>query len=457
MTVSTLHRASLLALACTLPLHIHAEELTVVPMAVIDAVAYGDDAGGEGGGYIQNANGIYNVHSDQEGGGHSHGGGLERGLNVRGVELALRAELPNGFDGAFRFATDGKEGEVEEAWLRTRFLPGGLQLKGGKFFSDIGQQNKLHPHEWDFVDQALPYQMLFAGGLSGNGLQLAWSPELPFDLRLGVEAQSGGNEGIAAHEGPVSGYLTTTGKTVDVPLSEAKDWPRVWTAFAKAGFEPAEDHHLFGGLSYVKGRQHQELHRYHPGINDADHALEGDTWTAGVDLGYHYHADGEHGAGDIKLTAEYVHQTKDLELVYHDTKPWNIGMPRELHVDAFVLQALYGIAPRWDLGLRYDVAGNTHEAVRSGSPAYCLPPYQAKPCPLQTSSFDAMDRLSAVATWSIDERQKLRLQVSHANVPVAEDTDGDGINEAVGKTFNQVFLQYQLMLGGKPGGHDHAH
>jgi hypothetical protein len=452
----TIQRLGFAALSCLMTAPSLADELKVTPMAVIDAVAYGDDAGGRGTEYLQNANGIFNVHSDN-GDGHSHGGGLDRGLNLRGVELGLRAEWEGVLDGAFRFATDGKAGELEEFWLRTDFLPAGLRLKGGRFYSDVGQQNNLHPHEWDFVDQALPYQMLFAGGLRGNGLQFDWSPRLPFDLRLGVEALSGGNEGVAAYVGPTQGYLTTTGKRIDVPFEGDKDWPRVWTTFLKSGFEPAEGHHVFGGLSYIKGRQHQELHTYHPGINDADHALEGETWTAGLDLGYHRHAGGTQGEGDFKLSAEYYYQSKDLTLTYHDTKPWNIGMPRELHVDAFVVQALYGIAPRWEVGLRYDLAGHTHEAVRSGSPLYCLPPYQDKPCPRQTSEFEEMNRLSAVATWRIDARQKLRLQLSRAHVPVAEDVDGDGRFDAVRKSFNQVFLQYQLMLGSAPAHHDHGH
>lgn len=451
-------RACLLASAFSLPLAVSAEGLTVTPSAVLDFVAYEDSEDGQGGDYIQEANGIFNVHGHEDGEeGHTHGGGLREGLNFRGIELGLGLERPGWLDGRFRFVTDGEEGEVEEAWLRTQFLPAGLRIKGGRFFSEIGQQNSLHPHEWDFVDQALPYQMLFAGGLSGNGLQLDWTPHLPFDLRLGVEALSGDNEGIAAYEGPVSGYVSTTGKTTDVPFESARNWPRVWTAFAKAGFEPVEDHHLFGGVSYIAGRQHQELHTYHPGINDADHALEGDTWTAGLDIGYRYHADGEHGAGDIRLSAEYFYQNKDLTLVYHDTKPWNMGMPRELHVDGFVLQGLYGIAPRWEVGLRYDVAGNIHEAIRSGSPLFCLPPYQDKPCPRQDSTFEDLHRISAVATWSIDERQKLRLQVSHASVPVAEDINADGRDDAIRKSFNQVFLQYQLLLGGTHGGHAHGH
>ncbi|MDM7322959.1 MAG: hypothetical protein P3W87_006780, partial [Gammaproteobacteria bacterium] len=76
-------------------------------MAVIDAVAYGDSVDGRGTEYLQNANGIFNVHSDH-GDGHSHGGSLDRGLNLRGVELGLRAEWEGVLDGAFRFATDGK-------------------------------------------------------------------------------------------------------------------------------------------------------------------------------------------------------------------------------------------------------------------------------------------------------------------------------------------------------------
>jgi len=323
-------------------------------------------------------------------------------------------------------------------------------VKGGRFFSAIGLQNALHPHAWAFVDQALPYQLLLAGGLRGDGAQLTvLIPQTgPWRLQLGAEALQSDNAAVAAQTGPVSGFVTTTGKTVSIPMRGSAAWPQVWTAFAKAEWSPIAGQTLLSGLATVRGRQHQELHRYHPGINDADHALQGSTRTDIASVGWQRAGAGEHGAGDVLLTAEYFRQTKDLLLTYHDTKPWNIGMPRQLRIDGYVLQALYGIAPRWQVGVRLDGAGNVHEAVRSASPQFCAPPYQNLRCPRQTSAFDALQRLSLVATWNLDQHQRLRVQLSHARVPVAEDSNGDGRLDAVRKNFRQLLVQYQLSFGG---------
>ncbi|MEF3194152.1 MAG: TonB-dependent receptor [Halothiobacillaceae bacterium] len=426
--------------ACLAPLAAHAAELTIQPSAIFDAVLYGDDADGEGSHMIQESLGIYNVHGGHEhegegeeaGGGHSHGGTLDRGFNFRSAELALNAQLPGWFDGRFLFVTDGKEGEVEEAWLRTQFLPGGLQLKGGKMFSDVGYLNNQHPHTWDFVDQALPYQMLLGGNLGGGGVQLSWLAPTPFYLRLGAEALSGDNPGIAAHIGP-----TTSEDGDPIAFDRKGNWPNVWTAFAKFGGEVARNHEVQGGLSWIHSKHHQELHHAHPGINEADHGLQGEASMWGVDMVYKFDAAGAEGLGDIKLQAEYWRQNKDLSLTFHELKPRLVGQPRDLTVDGAYIQALYGIAPRWQVGVRYDIAGMTHKASRAGSTVG----------PTNTSHFDDMDRISAVATWNISHNQQLRFQISHVSAPVAEDSNGDGKDEAVRKSFNQVFLQYQIGLG----------
>ena len=431
--------------------------LHVEPFAVLGGVAYDDSAQGRGAAYIQNANGIFNVHSDAEGeGGHSHGGDFRRGLNLQTLEAGLHTEAPAWGEAGLRLSSDGHTLELEEAWLRSRLLPGGVQAQGGRFFSAIGLQNALHPHAWDFVDQALPYQMLLAGGLRGDGVQLnAFAPGAgPWRLRLGAEALQSDNAGVAAQTGDVTGYVTTSGKTVDIPMRGSANWPQVWTAFTKVDWALAERQTLFGGLATIRGRQHQELHSYHPGINDADHALQGSTRTAVASLGWRREDGGEHGAGDLQITAEYFKQTKDLQLTYHDTKPWNVGMPRQLRIDGYVLQALYGVAPRWQIGVRVDSVGHVHEALRNASPVLCAPPYQTLRCPRQNSAFDALQRTSLVATWNLDRHQRLRVQVSRARVPVAEDVNGDGRYDAVRQRFNQVFLQYQLSFGGH---HGHAH
>ena len=429
--------------------------LRIEPFAIVGGVAYDDSAQGRGAGYIQNANGIFNVHSDA-GGAHSHGGDFRRGLNLQTLEAGLHAHAPGWGEAGLRLTSDAHAVELEEAWLRSRVLPGGVQAQGGRFFSAIGLQNTLHPHAWAFVDQALPYQMLLAGGLRGDGVQLNWlAPQAgAWRLRLGAEALQSDNAGVAAQTGNVTGYRTTSGKTVDIPMGDSASFPQVWTAFAKADWAFAEGQTLFGGLATIRGRQHQELHTYHPGINDADHALQGSSRTDVISLGWQREGAGEHGAGDLQITGEYFRQTKDLLLTYHDTKPWNIGMPRQLRIDGYVLQALYGVAPRWQLGVRLDSAGNVHEALRSASPVFCAPPYQTLRCPRQNSAFEALQRASLVATWNLDPHQRLRLQMSRAHVPVAEDINGDGRYDAVRKRFNQIFLQYQISLGGT---HDHAH
>ncbi|MEQ1668052.1 MAG: TonB-dependent receptor [Sulfuriferula sp.] len=409
-----------------------ASALSTQVSAVFDSVIYGDNVGGQGTYMLQEALGIYNVHAEHNTGGHNHAGTLDAGFNFRGVELAVNTQLPGWFDGRLLVTSNGKEAMIEEAWLRTQFLPAGLQLKGGKLFSDVGYLNNQHPHAWDFVDQALPYQMLFGGSLRGDGVQVSWLAPTAFYLRLGAEAVNSGNAGVAAYVGP-----TTATNGLPINFASASTWPAVVTAFAKVGGAFGLNHELQTGLSWVHSRQHQELHYAHPGINEAKHGLQGSAEMMGLDVVYKYYAFRNNGAGDFKLQAEYWYQNKDTFLIYHELKPGLVGQPRDLYLDAAYVQALYGIAPRWQVGLRYDIAGILHEARRD----------EATVGPTNTSAFDSMDRYSAVLSWRIRDNQQLRLQLSQAYVAVPEDTNGDGVDEAVRRTFNQVFLQYQIALG----------
>jgi len=389
---------------------------------------------------VQDSLGIYNVHGshehEHEGEGshsHSHGGDFDTGLNLNNSEVTFGVLAPGWLDGRMNLAMTSDGLELEEAWLRTQFLPGGLQLKAGKMLSDIGYLNNKHPHAWDFVNQALPYQMLFAGGLSGSGAQLNWVAPTPFHLRFGVEALTGGNEGLAANIGP-----TENDETGDPILFESKgNWPNVWTAFAKIGGEIAPNHEVLGGLSWVHSDLHQELHEYHPGINDATHGLQGETSMFGLDMLYRYDAPGEGGVGDFSLLGEYWLQNKDMNLVYHELKPKLIGQPRDLTVDSAYIQAMYGIFPRWQIGARIESAGMTHEASRAGSTFG----------PTNISTFDNLDRISAVVTWNISHNQLLRFQVSNVSGSFPQEIPGMEKEQAVNKNYNEFFLQYQINFG----------
>ncbi|HES77037.1 MAG TPA: hypothetical protein ENO09_08560 [bacterium] len=404
----------------------------------VDAVAYDRSRDLS----TQEALGIYNVHGghDSESGEHNHGGGLDNGLNLNNAEAAFKVVAPGWVDGRLNLAMTSEGLELEEGWLRTQFLPAGFQLKGGKMLSDIGASNNLHPHAWDFVDQSLPYQMLFGGSLSGTGVQAQWQSTSTLALRLGVEALTADNEGVAAFVGS----NTASSKGDPIHFAEKSAWPNVWTAFAKISTEIAPHHALHAGASWVDSDLHQELHTYHPGINDAEHGLQGKVSMFGIDAGYRFEGHDEHGAGDITLLAEYWTQNKDLNLTYHELKPQLIGQPRELEVDALSLQALYGIFPRWTVGLRYDQAGMTHEASRSA----------ATVGPKNSSYFDPLDRVSGVLTWNINAQHQLRLQVSNISGTFAETPTVGGKDIATKQNFNEVFLQYQFNMGTK---NQHSH
>jgi hypothetical protein len=87
------------------------------------------------------------------------------------------------------FTPDGVS--VEEAYFTTLTLPGGLQLRAGKFFSPFGRQNQQHPHVWDFVDAPLASTRVLAEDvLSGPGLDVSWLTPLPWFAELHVAGQS---------------------------------------------------------------------------------------------------------------------------------------------------------------------------------------------------------------------------------------------------------------------------
>jgi hypothetical protein len=435
----------------TLPLLVSVSSVQAVeiePMIYVDSVVYGDSVHGKGSEYLQEALGVYNVHGDEaadEHEGHSHGG-LAKGAHIRSIEAGAKVEVSEKLDGRIKAVVSPQEAEaeIEEAWVRYRPSTK-TQLKAGKFLSNFGQHNQ-HPHEWDFVQQNLPTQMLLDGGLINRGLQAEWRPTVgKTELQTGIELLEGSNKGIAAQLDSVKGYIPSTNPNpVDINFTEQPKFPQVGHVYLKAKQAINEQHSVAGGISYLYSRQHQELHHYHPGINDADHGLEGKASMWGVHTDYNYESGKAAGVGDINLKAEYLRQNKDLLLRFHETKPWLLNQPRDLYVDGYTVQGTYKLAPKWQLGLRHERVGATHEARRPSAP----------PFPTQTSYFDDMQRNTLAVTWQPKQQHKIRLELARSRVNVGEDINNDGKDDNVTKKFNQAMLQYQWSLD---SGHEHHH
>lgn len=122
-------------------------------------------------------------------------GGRDQGLQLGHSDLTANGpvgtQLKAHLGAVLATHEDRLERGVEEAWLETTRLPGGLQVRAGRFASQIGYLNQQHPHADDFVERPLLYRAFFGGHWNDDGLRLNWTAPTPFYLMLGLEALRG--------------------------------------------------------------------------------------------------------------------------------------------------------------------------------------------------------------------------------------------------------------------------
>jgi hypothetical protein len=155
-------------------------------------------------------------------------------------------------------------------------------------------------------------------------------------LRIGLEGFQGGGETMFARNDAAG----------DV------DEPSVFVGWLKGNPIRHGDVSLSLGLSGGIGR-HQEEHD-----DDGDEEnFKGDAWFLSPGFTLVRHGKGEAGAGDLTLTGEYIYRVKDLSNVDN-------GEPLESTQDGYYLQAAYGVAPRFEAGLRWEQVGLINETTK---------------------------------------------------------------------------------------------
>jgi len=119
----------------------------------------------------------------------------DRGWGMGHSDLMARGALGRHFsaEGVLALSThDGAlEKGVEKLFLQTRTLPAGLQMRAGRFASQVGYLNEQHPHADDFVERPLLYRAFLGHHYFDDGMRLNWTAPTPFYLQLGAEAFGG--------------------------------------------------------------------------------------------------------------------------------------------------------------------------------------------------------------------------------------------------------------------------
>lgn len=287
----------------------------------------------------------------------------ERGFNLGESEIVLTANIDPTLYGNLTFALS-PEGEVgvEEAYIQTTALGGGVTLRGGRLFSGIGYLNEVHGHNWSFSDQPLPYRAFLGGQYGDDGVQVRWLAPLDQYVEFGAELYKGDAfpAGGAANGGAgTQAVWVRTGGDINDSSS--------WLASASYMNADAEGRDVGGGL------------------------FNGNETLGILSLVYKWAPGGNRRERNFALSGEYFFDTMEGD---YDAVPVNLDR------SGWYAQGVYQFRRRWSVGLRY--AALTPDTV---------------PAALAGTALDAagLDPWSATALLEFDTSEfgRLRAQFTH--------------------------------------------
>jgi len=322
-------------------------------------------------------------------------GPAPEGLSLAETEITVSANVDDKFTAMLTVPIALEDGEVEveieEAWVETLGLPGGLAIRMGRFFSDIGYLNSRHFHSWDFADQPLVYQVFLGQQYLDDGLRLRWLAPTDFYLEFSGEVLRGDRypAGGAAN----SGFGATT-------LS------------AQTGGDVGFSNSWLFGLSWLGA----EAVDRESGSEDEPLLFTGDTDLLIADFVWKWAPNGNWRQRNFTFQAEYLWRNENGAYAEPggSTGPWDVDQ------DGWYAQAVYQPFPRWRFGARMDrMSGDDPGSFWLGTPLY---PVGSDPT-----------RYSLMVDWSNSEFSRLRFQYNYDSA--SEESD------------NQFGLQYIFSIG----------
>jgi hypothetical protein len=364
---------------------------------------------------------------DLEGGGHDP---RKRGFTVRGVELSMMGAVDPYLDGEMHTVAflDPIQGdtliELEEAFLSTRTLPHGLQLKAGQFLTEFGRINPSHPHAWAWLDQPIINTRVFGpDGMRAPGVRLSWLVPVHWFSQVYVALQNANGESMASflanqeffEERPIGGrpYVYRGVESIE-DLTYTFRWENSWTTCCEE-------------VTWLLGQS--------AAFGPNTTGPEGNTQIFGLDLTRKWKpAKNERGWPFTIWMSELIMRRyrADAYLGPNPSDPVNIlSLPGETLTDGgFYMQYLYGFKPKWACGLRYEYAWGCNNSLNQD-----YVPVSHNQDPFR----DNRHRLSPLLAWYLTEFSRFNFQY---NFDIAEHLPD--------KNAHSFWLGAEFMLGSHP-------
>jgi hypothetical protein len=330
------------------------------------------------------------------------------GFSLGETELVAEANVDDQWHGWVTVALVDGEAEVEEAYANTLALPWGFAAKIGRFKSDIGYQNHIHAHAWDFVDAPIVYRALLGGQFQDDGAQVRWVAPTDLLLEIGAEATRG--DAFPAGGDDRSGLNAATG-------------------FLHLGGDVGAGGSWRFGLSHLRADADNRV----TGEAPDDAAFTGKSDLSIADLVFKWAPGGNVTVTNLIVNAEYFHRDERGSVVFDPSGASILGTsPSDYDgkQQGYYVQAAYQFVPRWRAGLRYDWmrSDNTLATPAVGNPSSDR---------LTDNSYDPQ-RTSAMVDFSNSEFSRIRVQYNlDASRPGGDKDD-------------QFFVQFVYSLGSHP-------
>ena len=324
-----------------------------------------------------------------------------RGFSLGESELGLAANIDPWFRGAanISFAPDNTV-SVEEAYVETTSLGNGLNLRAGRFFSNIGYLNPQHSHVWDFADAPLAYQAMLGTQFDDDGVRLTWLA--PTDRFVELSAEAGRGRGFPGSD-------------------TSRNGAGMYSLAAHTGGDIGESHSWRAGVSYLHTRaSDQDLVAFDPAGSEIRNRFTGGTGVWIADAVWKWAPNGNATRTNFKLQGEYLQSRRDGTMV---VDAFGAASPGDYRASqsGWYLQGVYQFMPHWRVGLRT-------ERLSPGSPSYGIN------TALVGNDGGAPMKNTAMVDWSPSEFTRWRLQV-------AQDRARPGASDL------QWLIQYQMSLG----------